>query len=110
MDQEQLCQESVAQMMMPTWLGAGFIMIQARLPFAFFQGSLHGPAQPTDADEFAGRTRGRRIAEIELEFRLRTQSALHHEPETWTGQLIVDGRHPQKSKLSDQGPLLPSLI
>src|SRR3989304_5641662 len=95
----------MTQMMMPTRPSASFIMIQTDLPFAFFQGRFHRPAQPTDADEFTDRTGGGRIAEIELDLRLGAQRTLEDEPDAWTGQGVSNGGHPQKSEFSHQGSL-----
>ncbi len=89
-------------MMMPAGPSAGFIVIQADFPFAFFQRGFHRPAPSAHPDEFLGQTRTGRRAEIEFQFRFRSQRTLKHEPKPWAGQVIANRRHPQKSEVRDQ--------
>src|ERR1700687_2665431 len=69
-DQEQMGQDRVRHMMMPTAPSPRFIVIHSHFALAFFESRLYRPTHATHPDELRQRTGRRGVAEIEFHFRL----------------------------------------
>ena len=97
--------KSLEHMMMPSQPGTSFIVIHSDFAFGFFECGFDRPAQTTDPHQFLDGAMGRRIAQIEFHFGLRSQTAATDEPLTNSWQAVLDGGHTQDSKLCDQRTL-----
>src|SRR5574341_1077400 len=103
-----MAQNRQGHVMMPTQPGARFVVIHPHFAFSFFQGGLHPPAQAADTYEFLLRTRGGRIAQVELHFGFGVEGATKDSPRARAGHAFSNRRDAQASKFSTS--LLPGLI
>src|SRR3970040_691042 len=92
-DQEQMGQDRVRHVMMPTAPSPRLIVIHADFALAFFEGGFHWPTHATHTDEFVQRTGRGGVAQIKLHFGLRPQTAAEDGPTARSGKAIAHGRH-----------------
>src|SRR3990172_7744332 len=97
--------ESLEHMMMPTQPGANLIVVHACFPFGLLQRSFDRPSQTADPYQFLNGTIAGCIAQIELHFCLRSQTATTDQPLSQAWQAVLDGSHTQDRKLGQQGSL-----
>src|SRR3972149_9355109 len=97
--------KGLEHMMVPSQPRPSFIVIHAYFAFCFFECSFDWPAQTTDADQLSSRAMRRCIAQIELQFGLRSQTAATNEPLADGWQAVVDRGHTQEGKFCPQKTL-----
>src|SRR3990172_6351862 len=94
--------KGLEHMMMPSQQGPRFIVIHADFAFGFFERSFDRPAQTTDPDQLWNRATRRRIAQIEFQLGLRSQTAATNEPLANGWQAVMDRGHTQEGKICPQ--------
>src|SRR5919204_3279114 len=98
-------QEGLGHRVMPSPPGAGFIVIHPQLAFGLFQGTLDGPAPPTDSDQLRARTAFGRIAQIGFDFSVRLSAAPQHQPQASGGATPSGPGDAQEDELGHDRPL-----
>ena len=93
MPEKDMREHTTQHVMLPASIFAHFIVIHPQLGVRCLITLFNGPTNPASPDE--GRSAGaeRRVAHVIPRGRLRSERALHHEPDSSIGEPMATERH-----------------